>query len=72
MNITNAPGLAAFLTLADIIYGVRHYAKRMTCCICLHQWIAGIPEGCNEVECPKCGQMTPSAWGSDDIFEEGL
>ena len=26
--------------------------------------------GCVNVECQKCGYMTPTRWGSDNIFEE--
>ena len=37
-----------------------HCAGNIICVHCLHEWTAVWPEKTNNLECPNCGDMTPT------------
>jgi len=43
-----------------------HMAGEFICYHCLHNWVAVWDARCTELECPKCGKMTPVSMGAVD------
>lgn len=41
------------------------------CDICLTEWVAVYPEGCDRLECPGCGYMTHAPFVDDSDDADG-